>query len=67
MRCEVCQGQRFIQQSPDEQPTPCAECQGFSVVSCCEVYAPEPEFWQIDRKADGLGRMYASPNQTQDR
>ena len=52
MRCEVCTGTGLIIASKYEQPTPCYQCNGFGIGSCCEVYAPEPEFWQIDRKTE---------------
>ena len=57
MRCEVCQGTGTICASKWEQPTPCYECNGFAVVSCCEgterQLPSKRELYLVDRITDG--------------
>jgi hypothetical protein len=54
MRCEVCQGTRYIQMAPQDPPQPCANCHGFATVHCCDGLREQPEFWEIDRRTDGM-------------
>jgi hypothetical protein len=43
MRCETCQGQRFIRTADHDPLMPCPSCGGFGEMSCCGDVCDQPE------------------------
>ncbi len=54
MRCEVCQGARYT-----DGCTPCAECNGFAIVHCCDGLREQPEETAKLAKVSNAARLKA--------